>query len=527
MDAFGGLTYATDRPKEQRRPLKMLFNSLEFIFIFLPAAVFLHFLAARRSSVAAVAMTTFTSMVFYAWWKPQFVLLPLLSIVLNYWLANKIIKSDQKAARLLVFAGIAANLAVLGYFKYADFVVSIIEQRSPESPNVPLALSFTTFVQIAFLVEASRKPAEIPLARYAMFVSFFPHLIAGPIVRWSELGPQLADKLRYRIQWDNIALGLTIFCLGLTKKVLLADTLANHVAPVFDASAAGVPMSAVAAWGASVAYSLQLYFDFSGYSDMAVGLGLLFNLRLPLNFAAPFRATSIIDLWRRWHITLSRFLRDFVYVPLGGSERGQFRRAVNLFATMVIGGLWHGANWTFIAWGAFHGILLTVNHLWRTWRGVRRQTLLGRFAGWALTFTAFVIGMTFFRSPDIETAGRLIQAMAGFGHAPYDGPFMVDFDFWTMEKGVVTEAFIRRWFGLHWTLVGTATTLGVLAVALALPDTMEFVNYREGEPHSAWRKSWGPLVWSPSLTWAAASIALFMVVFANLNSFSEFLYYQF
>jgi alginate O-acetyltransferase complex protein AlgI len=193
-----------------------------------------------------------------------------------------------------------------------------------------------------------------------MFISFFPHLIAGPIIRWTELGPQLADKLRYRVNRNNVAFGLTIFCIGLAKKVLYADNLAPHVAGVFDAAAAGMPITALAAWGASVAYSVQLYFDFSGYSDMAVGLGLLFNVRLPINFAAPFRATSIIDLWRRWHISLSRFLRDFVYVPLGGSERGPVRRSIDLVATMVLGGLWHGANWTFIAWARFMAYCLSL-----------------------------------------------------------------------------------------------------------------------------------------------------------------------
>lgn len=505
----------------------MLFNSLEFIFIFLPIAVAAHFVAARRSMVAAVIVTTLTSLFFYAWWKPPFVVLPVLSIVLNYLLAQQILKSDKKFAHTLVVAGVIANLAVLGYFKYADFVVSIFEQRNPGSPNVPLALSFTTFVQIAFLVETARKPADIQLPRYAMFVAFFPHLIAGPIVRWSELGPQIADKLRYRLDWNNIALGLTIFVLGLTKKVLFADKLAIHVAPVFDAAASGVPVTAVAAWGASLAYSLQLFFDFSGYSDMAIGLGLLFNFRLPLNFAAPFRSTSIIDLWRRWHITLSRFLRDFVYVPLGGSASGPIRRSFNLLATMVLGGLWHGANWTFIAWGAFHGVLLTINHWWRTLRGPRPATLTGSFIGWALTFTAFVVGMTFFRAADIQSAALMLKAMAGFGHAPDNAPLLVDFDFFAMENGVVTEAFLRKWLGAHWSLVGSATTLGLLAYALFMPDTMEFANYREGEPHSDWRRSQKIFVWSPSIAWAIAMLALFGVVFANLGHFSEFLYYQF
>ncbi|MEW6767014.1 MAG: MBOAT family O-acyltransferase [Pseudomonadota bacterium] len=505
----------------------MLFNSLEFIFVFLPVAVAAHFIAARRSMVAAVIVTTLTSLFFYAWWKPPFVVLPVLSILLNFLLAQQILKSDKATARLLVTAGVIANLVVLGYFKYADFIMSIVEQRSPGNPNVPLALSFTTFVQIAFLVETARKPVEIKLPRYAMFVAFFPHLIAGPIVRWSELGPQIADKLRYRLDWNNIALGLTIFVLGLTKKVLLADKLAVHVAPVFDAAASGAPVTAAAAWGASLAYSLQLYFDFSGYSDMAVGLGILFNLRLPLNFAAPFRSTSIIDLWRRWHITLSRFLRDFVYVPLGGGASGPVRRSMNLLATMVLGGLWHGANWTFIAWGAFHGVLLTVNHWWRTLRGPRPVTMSGNLTGWALTFSAFVIGMTFFRAANIHSAMLMLKAMAGFGHAPDNAPLLVEYDFFAMEKGYVTEAFLRKWLGSHWSLVGTGLTFGVLAIALIMPDTMEFVNYREGEPHSDWRRSQKILVWSPSIFWAIAILALFGVVFANLGHFSEFLYYQF
>lgn len=505
----------------------MLFNSLEFIFVFLPIAVGLHFYAARFSVTAALAVTTATSLFFYAWWKPPFVVLPLLSIVINFWLAQQIVASGRAVARKLVIAGVVANLAVLGYFKYFEFLLSIFEQRPAAPPNVPLALSFTTFVQIAFLVEIARHPIPLRLPPYAMFVAFFPHLIAGPIVRWSELGPQLADKIRYRINWDNISLGLTIFCIGLAKKVLIADKLAIHVAPVFDAAAAGVPVTAFAAWMASLAYSLQLYFDFSGYSDMAIGLGLLFNLRLPLNFAAPFRATSIIDLWRRWHITLSRFLRDFVYVPLGGSAGGPVRRSFNLFAAMTIGGLWHGANWTFIAWGAFHGVLLTINHAWRSLRGKRQPTLPGQFVGWCLTFAAFVIGMTFFRSADIQTAGRMLEAMAGLQAAPGNIPLVLSYDFNILDSGMVSEAFVRRWLGSHWTIVGTGITLVVLAAALALPDTAEFVNYREGEPHSNWRRTlWHP-TWSQSPLWAVALLALFVAVFMNLGSFSEFLYYQF
>ena len=505
----------------------MLFNSLEFIYVFLPLAVTLHFLAARWSESLAVAVTMVSSLVFYAWWKPPFVILPVLSIVANYWLARRILLADVKAARTIMLMGVAANLLVLGYFKYFEFLLSIFEQRNPAAPDVPLALSFTTFVQIAFLVELARDRTRIGFARYAMFVSFFPHLIAGPIVRWSELGQQLADRLRYRVDWNNVALGLTIFCIGLAKKVMYADKLAPHVAGVFDAAAAGAQITAAAAWGASVAYSVQLYFDFSGYSDMAVGLGLLFNFRLPINFAAPFRATSIIDLWRRWHISLSRFLRDFVYVPMGGSECSRLRQAINLVATMLLGGLWHGANWTFIAWGGFHGVLLVINHLWRTLRGARRPNLASQTLGWLLTFGAFVVGMALFRSSDIQTAGRLLGAMAGFGGAPTGAPILVGWDFWAIDNGYVSESFVRTWLGSYWTVVGTLLTAATLAIALFVPDTVEVVDYREGEPRTDWRRTRRFLIWRPSAVWAFAIVALYAVVFLNLTAFTEFLYYQF
>jgi len=327
----------------------MLFNTVEFVYLFLPIAVALHFLLGRFSPRAAVIATALASLVFYARWSPIYVALPVASILLNFLLARAMIGGEMAPARRLLIAGIVGNLLVLGYFKYADFLASVFLGQTPRPPNVPLALSFTTFVQIAFLVDVWRRREAVDFSRYAMFVAFFPHLIAGPIVRWRELGPQIADKRRYRSDAMNIAMGLTIFCIGLAKKMLVADPLGPFVAPVFDAAAAGAPLTAAAAWGACFAYSAQIYFDFSGYSDMAVGLGLLFNLRLPINFEAPFRATSVMDFWRRWHVTMSRFLRDFVYFPLGGKHRSVVRRSCALVATVTLGGFWHGANWTFLA----------------------------------------------------------------------------------------------------------------------------------------------------------------------------------
>jgi alginate O-acetyltransferase complex protein AlgI len=506
----------------------VLFNSSEFIFIFLPIAVALHFAAARRSVTMAACLTTLSSLVFYAWWNPPFVILPIASIIGNFLLARAIAGAPQTAARALMLAGVAANLVVLGYFKYADFVIAVVDGRTPRPPAVPLALSFTTFVQIAFLVHVWRKRTLVDFPSYAMFVSFFPHLIAGPIVRWSDLGPQITDRLRYKIDFNNIALGLTVFTLGLAKKVVIADGLAPHVAPVFDAAALGEPITAFAAWGAAFAYSAQLYFDFSGYCDMAVGLGLLFNLRLPINFAAPLRAASIIDLWRRWHITLSNFLRDFVYVPLGGSRCGPVRQSLNLIGTLVLGGLWHGANWTFIAWGAFNGVLLVINHSWRTLRGSAQPTRLKILVGWCATFVAFAIGMAMFRSVDLDAMRHMLLAMAGLGGGTDSvGHIVVDTDRWLISKGYVSAPLVHWLAGANWSAGATLATLAALAVAFLVPDTMELVDYREGEPHSAWRRSLNALAYRPSLGWLAAVSVLFAISFTLFWHFNEFLYYQF
>jgi D-alanyl-lipoteichoic acid acyltransferase DltB (MBOAT superfamily) len=506
----------------------VLFNSAEFIFIFVPLAVGLHFAAARHSMAAAAVATTLSSLFFYAWWSPVLVLLPILSIVGNFLIARSIAVLPETGARRLMIAGVAANLLVLGYFKYEDFFLAIIEARTPVPPAVPLALSFTTFVQIAFLVHVWRNRSHPDFPRYAMFVSFFPHLIAGPIVRWTDLGTQIGDRLRYKFDFNNVAMGLTVFCFGLVKKVLIADGLAPQVGPVFDAAALSEPITPFAAWGAAFAYSAQLFFDFSGYCDMAVGLGLLFNFRLPINFAAPLRSTNIIDFWRRWHITLASFLRDFVYVPMGGSKCGAFRQSFNLITTLVLGGLWHGANWTFIAWGAFNGVLLVVNHAWRSFRGPRDPTRLGRFAGWCATFTAFAVGMVMFRSANIGATRHMLLAMVGFANGPESADHgAVDADRWLIYQGYLSRSFVHFLAGRNWSVAATLATLAALAIALLVPDTMEIVDYREGEPHAKWRRATQRLAWQPSVAWLALVGILFGFSFTYLWRFNEFLYYQF
>ena len=456
----------------------MLFNSPEFIFLFLPAAVLLHFMLARRSVEAAIVGTTTTSLVFYAWWNPPFVALPVASILANFWLARRMVAAEPAVSRRLMVAGIMANLLVLCHYKYADFLLSIVDGHKAVPPNVPLALSFTTFVQIAFLVHVHQRRPSLDFKRYALFVAFFPHLIAGPIVRWSSLGRQIADKGRYRVDWDNIALGLTIFTFGLAKKVLLADPLSPHVAGVFDAAARGDPVTACAAWLGAFAFIAQIYFDFSGYSDMAVGLGLLFNFRLPVNFAAPLRATSMVDLWRRWHVTLSRLARDLIYVPIALGH-GTLRRSFGLMLTMVVIGVWHGAGWTFVMWGALNGLLLLINQAWLAVWGAGRRSPAGRLMGWALTFTAFSVGGVFFRAIDIDAAWHMLTAMSGFGEpAGAAAPFVTDWDGWLVRHDYISGDFVRAWFGTTWSMIGTLWTCAALAIAWLVPDTMEIVDYR-------------------------------------------------
>ena len=506
----------------------MLFNSPEFIFLFLPAAVLLHFALARHSVSAAVVGTTASSLLFYAWWNPPFVVLPVASILANFWLARRMVEAKPDTARRLLIAGIIGNLLVLGHYKYSDFVLSIVDGRKAVPAIVPLALSFTTFVQLAFLVYVHQRRPAIDPRRYALFVAFFPHLIAGPIVRWGSFGRQIEDPSRYRVDWSNIALGLTIFVLGLAKKVLIADPLAPHIGTLFDAAARGEPVTAPAAWIGCFAFTSQIYFDFSGYSDMAVGLGLLFNFRLPINFAAPLRSTSMFDLWRRWHVTLSRLARDLVYVPLSRGDTGTLRRSLALFLTMVLIGIWHGSGWPFVAWGAYNGVLILINQAWRSARGSGRATRVGRFFGWALTLTVFACGAVFFRGADIETSWHLIRAMAGFGGiaAPQQLP-LYHWDDWLIERGLISEAFIRSWFGSWWTASETLWTVATLAIALLVPDTMEIVNYREGDAQSNWRRPLGILAWRPSAAALVVVTIVFTATFFRLGRVAEFLYYQF
>jgi len=399
----------------------VLFNSFQFILVFLPLVLLIFAGLARwQGRRAVLAFLTLASLVYYGWWNWKYLCLIAFSILFNFFWGRLLQSKGPDGrpmgsgwGRSILAAGIAVNVGLLGYFKYAGFLVGTLDGalglgwRIP-SIVLPLGISFFTFEQIAYLVDAYR--AESPgheFLGYGLFVTFFPHLIAGPIVRPRELLPQFSEPRTFVPSAADLSTGLFVFAIGLFKKVILADTFGGWVGPIFDQT----PVASFSdAWGAALAFGLQVYFDFSGYSDMAIGLAGMLNIRLPENFDSPYKATSIIEFWRRWHMTLSGFLRDYVFYPLTGIRGGPVRRYAALVFTMLLCGLWHGANWTFVVFGGLHGAYLTVNHLWR-----RLKIPLPLVFCWLLTFVAVLVSFVFFRAPSFARAGVILKGMMGLG----------------------------------------------------------------------------------------------------------------
>jgi alginate O-acetyltransferase complex protein AlgI len=389
----------------------MLFHSNEFLFIFLPLVLIcFHSLRVLQLGQLSFGFLLVASLLFYAHWSVIYCLLFIASITINFLLAKVIMKTKSAP---LTAVGVTANLILLGYFKYTNFFIDLVNQAQSSNINrlevvLPIGISFYTFIQIAFLVDVYRGTAREPHPlRYGLFVSFFPHMLAGPIVHHREMMPQFSQSLpQYRLE-RMLATGALLLVIGLAKKVLIADRLALLANPVFE-RAISAPIDFFTAWIGVLAYTFQLYFDFSGYSDMAIGIALMFGIRFPANFNSPYQSRSIIAFWRRWHMTLSRLLRDYIYIPLGGSRAGDARRYVNLMVTMLIGGAWHGAGWTFILWGGLHGLFLTINHLW--------NQHVGRSLGAAaapLTFAAVALAWVPFRAADLPTSLGLWSSLSG------------------------------------------------------------------------------------------------------------------
>ena len=522
----------------------MLFNSYVFLFAFLPVTLLgFHLIGKQGHHRVAISWLVGASLFFYGWWNPAYLGLILGSILFNYAVGVALLGRPNK---LTLFLGVAVNLGVLGYFKYANFFIDNINSLVGsdiilEQIILPLGISFFTFQQITYLVDAYRgETREYNFLHYCLFVTFFPQLIAGPIVHHKEMLPQFAKDALHGLKSKNLAVGFTIFIIGLFKKVVLADGIAVHATSVFNGAENGVYLTFFEAWGGALAYSFQLYFDFSGYSDMAIGLARMFGIRLPLNFNSPYKAISIIDFWRRWHITLSRFLRDYLYIPLGGNRKGETRRFTNLMITMLLGGLWHGAGWNFILFGLAHGTYIVICGAWIKVKKsisnnrVIKSTVAANSIGRVITFLAVVLAFVPFRAESMDGTSNMLTAMLG-GHGLSLSPLLIgrigNAEQWLLEHGVVFHGmFHNHVFGAdpRW---GIAWVVTLLLASTLLPNTQQLLRryrpaletYKNEIP--CLRHRWAE--WRPTAPWALITFGIFIITILSLTQASEFLYFQF
>ncbi|MDD5612260.1 MAG: MBOAT family protein [Gallionella sp.] len=525
----------------------MLFNSYIFIFAFLPVVLLAFYRIGRSSRRLAALWLAAASLFFYGWWDARLVGLLLASVGFNYaagFLIGHRLQQGKQSGKLLA-AAIGVNLALLGYFKYANFFIANFNAAFGLTLPIgefflPLGISFFTFTQIAFLVDTWRgKVHEYDFVHYLLFVTYFPHLIAGPVLHHAQMMPQFARPATYRVNWEHIALGVSIFVMGLAKKVLLADSFAEFASPVFDIAQSGGQPMFFEAWIGALSYTLQLYFDFSAYSDMAIGLSLMFNVRLPQNFDSPYKATSIIDFWRRWHMTLSAFLRDYLYIALGGNRKGTIRRYANLMTTMLLGGLWHGAGWTFVMWGGLHGLYLLINHAWRAFKkqmGWRPGGALARFFAGSLTFLSVVVAWVFFRAESFSAGISMLTGMSGArGISLSDsvgnhlGAYALK-----LEQANVVFSGMAPLSSINTDKALILIILGLMLVWLA-PNIAEITQrYRPTwdsmQADSVLQPaSWlsRVLAWRPNFVYASLLGVLFTWSVFSLTRISEFLYFQF
>lgn len=500
----------------------MLFNSYIFLFMFLPLTwIAFRIACSKHVTDVAVAVLLVASLFFYSYWNPPFVFLILFSVLFNYswgrFIQNgRAVGGDKGVllSKFWLYSGVIVNLAFIGYFKYSNFFMSNIAfltgfQWTTKEVFLPLGISFFTFQQMAYLFDSYKGLIKKHgFTQYALFVTFFPQLIAGPIVRFDQIIPQISNLRTYVINYHNVAIGLSLLSLGLFKKVVIADTLSPWVAAVFDSTN---PLTFFESWAGILCYTFQIYFDFSGYSDMAVGLGKLFNIDIPINFNSPYKATSIIDFWKRWHISLSIFLRDYLYIPLGGNKKGSFRRYVNLMITMLLGGLWHGASWNFVLWGGLHGCYLCINHEWIHLSKSYGVSTPKKF-GWLVTFIAIVFAWVFFRSPSFVRTGEIISGMIGLNGVIIPPNYLPIPAF----RDIVAMFGVEFQTPVTWTILGGRRQLLLMVLCflsvILLPNSLEWTQKQFHKPKL-------------SLALVVAGSFVLSVIF--MDRISEFLYFQF
>lgn len=473
---------------------------------------------------AVIYWLIIASLIFYAWWSISYLLLLLLSVIINYSFHKLLLKYHN---RLLLTLAVSLNLITLGYFKYADFLIASINQLTQQQLPLlhvilPLAISFFTFQQISFLFDTfQNKITHCDFSKYCLFVVFFPQLIAGPIVLQQHTIGQFNLAKFKKSPLINLALGATLFSLGLFKKIVLADGMAPTANLVFDHALAGNSMPMEVAWLGVFAYSFQIYFDFSGYCDMALGLARMFNITLPINFNSPYQATNIVDFWRRWHITLSNFLRDYLYIPLGGSRSGKVRQYLSLSITMLLGGLWHGASWTFVFWGGLHGLYLILNH---AWGGITKKytsplpNIVNKLLAHILTMLAVMIAWVFFRAESFSSAIIILKSMAGQSQL-YEGQIWLE---------LLTNN-TMRW----------GQVILLVIIVCCLPNSIEITqkyrpvlkfNHLINKTNNWFGKLKNQFLWQPNAPWSAFVFILLSTSLYYLyssNNITEFIYFNF
>lgn len=549
----------------------MLFNSYEFIFLFLPISVALFYGLNRLGNKRwPIVWLVAASLFFYAWWNPPYLILLLLSIAINYGLSvalnRAFVAEQERKGKLILWVGVLFNLGLIGYYKYFDFFLGNVNQAVGTSlplQNIilPLGISFYTFQQIAYLVDSFEGETQGErFLDYCLFVSFFPQLIAGPIVNHQEMLPQFSKRSTFLFKHEDLSVGLTIFFIGLFKKVIFADQISLYASPIFSAAEQGIPLTFSEAWIGALAYSLQIYFDFSGYSDMAIGAARMFGIKLPLNFNSPYKAFNIIDFWARWHMTLTRFLTRYLYNPIalfmsrrrlqqgkalikrGVGSPAAFAElvAVPTLVTMLLAGIWHGAGWQYIIFGLLNGSYLTLNHGWhmlqkKFGRNLKQVSWYEQRLGQLVTLVAWIASLVFFRAVNAGAGISMLSSMFGFRGISVppslEGKLSVLKAFGFRFDGMFHNALLEQ------AAVGLGLILLLFIVALFFPNTQQWMAHYEpglGYDHRAalaQRPKWliwlDRFEWHPTHSWALFTVSLMVISVLNLSNVSEFIYFQF
>ena len=505
----------------------MLFNSYIFIFLYLPVVTIGYFFLCRKYIQFRLIWLFICSLIFYVYWNLSDIYVLVFSILLNtIFIAILRYTTSKCLARVTLIVAIASNLSLLLYYKYVNFIINSInsvffftESSIQPLPSLvvalPLGISFFTFTQIVVVVDTFyNRTQKYDFLTYSLFVTYFPHLLAGPLVHHKDLISQLKDTRLARWSWGNVAEGLTIFIIGLAKKLVLADQFGQYANIVFENNYQDSPARFYLAWMGALSYTFQIYFDFSGYTDMALGISKMFGINLPQNFNSPYKSKNLIEFWHRWHITLSQFLRDYLYIPLGGNRSGKLFQYRNIFITMCLGGLWHGANWTFVIWGLFHGIALVFTHevlSWRVIKSIQRLKCrrLVNLLAVLITFVFVVVTWVIFRADTLTIALNILEHMfvvtsKSINESSLDARYSIFVEY---------KNYLYNYnFGWQKNILFVAVGF---VIVWAMPNTNEFISGKK------------MIKWSPSFLTFCSFIMVFHYCLYKISDSSQFIYFQF